>query len=323
MDGVASLSNPAHFSGQETGEDLDYAIHDPNRTLLILMKRSLIVIAALWVITGFCRAEDNLRTALKDVHTPKEALPLVEAYLRDHPRAADADQAAGLLGRLFAMTGNDGKALEVSEKAYASMQKGKDGDLRQALDLTHTLVNSQLATGDKKKAEAAINRLKDDFKDHAEMIQAASSMARLVDQLGMPVKGDVMELSFTDLEGRKVDLAALKGKVVLVDFWATWCGPCVGELPNVLKAYATYHDKGFEIIGISLDQEKDALASFVKENKMTWSQYFDSKGGENALANKFSIHTIPATFLIGKDGKVAATNLRGEALEEKLAELLK
>ena len=110
----------------------------------------------------------------------------------------------------------------------------------------------------------------------------------------------------------------MKGKVVLIDFWATWCGPCIAELPNVLKAYEEYNDKGFEIIGISLDNAKDEdkLRTFVKDKKMTWPHAFDGQGWRNSLAKKFGISSIPATFLIGKDGKVVSTNLRGPALSK-------
>ena len=114
----------------------------------------------------------------------------------------------------------------------------------------------------------------------------------------------------------------MSGKVVLVDFWATWCPPCVAEMPNVIAAYNQYHDQGFEIIGISLDQDKDALLAFTKENKMPWPQYFDGKGWSNEIAGQYGIRGIPATFLIGKDGKIAATDLRGPALKSKLDELL-
>ena len=109
---------------------------------------------------------------------------------------------------------------------------------------------------------------------------------------------------------------------MLVDFWATWCGPCVAELPNVLAAYTEYHDKGFEVIGISLDQDKGALEGFVKKREMAWPQMFDGKGWESDLVKKYGIRGIPATFLIGKDGKVAATDLRGEVLSVKVKELL-
>ena len=125
-----------------------------------------------------------------------------------------------------------------------------------------------------------------------------------------------MELKFTSLAGKEIDLADMKGKVVLIDFWATCCWTCIAELPYVLIAYEAYHDKGFEIIGISLDNAKDEakLKSFVKDKNMPWPQAFDGKGWGNALAKKFGITSIPATYLVGKDGKIVSSNLRGPAL---------
>jgi thiol-disulfide isomerase/thioredoxin len=125
------------------------------------------------------------------------------------------------------------------------------------------------------------------------------------------------EIKFTAVDGREVDLAKLKGKVVLIDFWATWCGPCVGEVPHVLEAYKKFHDKGFEIIGISLDRDKSALTSFIKERGMEWPQSFESS---NALADKYGINAIPAMWLVDKDGNVATKNARKDlaAQVEKL-----
>ncbi|MBI4658192.1 MAG: TlpA family protein disulfide reductase [Verrucomicrobia bacterium] len=125
-----------------------------------------------------------------------------------------------------------------------------------------------------------------------------------------------------DTAGKPLSIANCKGKVVLIDFWATWCGPCIGELPNVLNTYKKYHDKGFEIIGISLDKDEKALASFIKKEGVTWQQFFDGKGWENKLAEKYGILSIPATYLLDGGGKIVATNLRGEALETEVGKLL-
>src|ERR1700679_1361257 len=91
-----------------------------------------------------------------------------------------------------------------------------------------------------------------------------------------------LDLNFTAVDGRKVDLAQLRGKVVLLDFWATWCPGCRQEVPEVVNTYRKYHDKGFEVVGISLDQDKDALQAFTSEHGMTWPQYFDGQGWDNA-----------------------------------------
>ena len=126
----------------------------------------------------------------------------------------------------------------------------------------------------------------------------------------------------TATDGTTVDLAAYRGKIVLVDFWATWCGPCVDELPHVKAAYEKHHEKGFEVIGISLDKDGDKLAAFTKEKQMPWPQIFDGKGWQSKLAQAYSIRGIPATFLLDREGKIAAKDLHGEALSKKVSELL-
>jgi thiol-disulfide isomerase/thioredoxin len=135
------------------------------------------------------------------------------------------------------------------------------------------------------------------------------------------IKTKPLEMKFTAVDGREVDLAKLQGKVVLIDFWATWCGPCVAELPNVIKAYKELHPKGFEIVGISLDSDKAELQAFVKDKGMEWPQYFDGKGWQNEISTKYGINSIPAMWLLNKKGMVVSTNARG-GLEEQVAKLL-
>jgi thiol-disulfide isomerase/thioredoxin len=124
--------------------------------------------------------------------------------------------------------------------------------------------------------------------------------------------GEPLDIKFTAVDGREVDLEKLRGKVVLIDFWATWCGPCIGELPHLLDAYREFHDQGFEIVGISFDQDKSALERLTKEKGMTWPQYFDGKGWKNDFGVKYGIRGIPTMWLIDQQGRIASTNARAD-----------
>ena len=126
----------------------------------------------------------------------------------------------------------------------------------------------------------------------------------------------------TDIDGKPLSIASRKAKVILIDFWATWCAPCVAELPGIVSIYNKYHDKGFDVIGISLDQEKSAMTSFIKRKKMPWPQYFDGKIWDNKLAKQYGIFKIPATFLVDSNGKILARDLTAEDLKEMLPKLL-
>lgn len=137
-------------------------------------------------------------------------------------------------------------------------------------------------------------------------------------------------LMFTDLEMNDTDGKAHKlseyvgqGKYVLVDFWASWCGPCRREMPAVKKIYDNYKDKGFDIVGLSLDEDKTAWTGAIKSLNLPWHHLSDLKGWKSDAAALYGINSIPATILVGPDGKIVASGLRAEELEKKMAELLK
>lgn len=134
------------------------------------------------------------------------------------------------------------------------------------------------------------------------------------------VGANIPEIELPNAQNQKIKLSSLRGKYVLVDFWASWCSPCRAENPNVKRLYQQYKNKGFEVLGVSIDQKREDWLKAVKEDEITWLQVLDQN---SAVAQQFNVRAIPMTFLIDKNGVIIGKNLRGERLEEKLAELVK
>jgi thiol-disulfide isomerase/thioredoxin len=237
------------------------------------------------------------------------------------PRIKDQDKAAKASLLLVVATLQKNKdnvenAMPVVEEFISSHSKDK-----QIPQLLSTVAGFALSADNTALAKKTFERLVSDFPESREA-KSATGQIKQIDRIGKP-----MDLSFTDaIKGSEVSIAALKGKVVVIDFWATWCGPCVAEMPKMKKLYSDFHDKGVEFIGVSLDQPKeegglDKLKEYVEKNEIKWPQYYQGKGWKGDFSTSWGINSIPRLFVVDANGNLANINARGK-LEELLPKYL-
>lgn len=175
--------------------------------------------------------------------------------------------------------------------------------------------------------EAALNELNKKIASFSPSIKSsimAKDMQKTIAfyKRGLIVGKKVADFTQVDKDGKTVKLSDYRGKYLLLDFWASWCHPCRGENPNVLKAYNQFHPKGLEIVAVSLDTKKESWLKAIAEDKLPWTQISDLKQ-RNEVADQFGVNSIPDNFLIDPNGVVIARGLRGEELEKKLGEIFK
>ena len=246
-----------------------------------------------------------------------------EAIVKDkRPAIADEGQFRIFQRDLAALT------QQSPEQKQKYLDELKAFVLRRPVDTEHfALANTVcqiLEQGAPELAADAYNVFGEHFakSDHEALARAAQLMQGAGRRLALV--GNSMDVEGTLLSGEEFDWSNYKGKVVLVDFWATWCPPCVAELPNMLKNYELYHDKGFEIVGISLDHQRGELERFIADKNVPWAQLFHEPepGHEtNPMAGRYGVTSIPFMVLVGRDGKAISTNARGAELNRHLKTL--
>ena len=311
--------------------------------------------------------------ALKFPDTPRSAMMVSGLEGLDYQMKDDAEKVAyqgALAARIAQMLAQAGlpEALKAGLMAadyaqFMTVQKraakpdvaavrAKIDALAIAYPQARQLTSAELAFGDllakSDPAAGAAHLKKLASGSNVELAKQAAGQLRVTEMRSKP-----LELKFTAADGREVDLAKLRGKVVLIDFWATWCGPCIAELPNLTRVYNAYHDQGFEIVGISFENSgiideaalksprnagksadtpeqiaekktkaKEKMLAFTKEKNMPWPQHFDGNYWENEFGRMYNIRGIPAMFILDKEGKLIETSARGEKLEPLVKKLL-
>jgi len=259
-----------------------------------------------------CHAEYYLARYSQDERGSEKAAEKMEALLKEYPKEKAVDSLRGLLYQHYVARDDLAKAV-VHVRYFAEM--AEDEKMAAGAWMAVSQMETMLERYD--EAKAALKIVLEKY-PRSEPAAYAKVSLKLLERVGQP-----LEMKFTSVAGKAIDMKDYKGKVVLVDFWASWCKPCRDEMPNVVKLYREKQEDGFEILGISLDSKKDEMTAYVKQAGMTWPQYYDGKGWGNEVARLFDIHGIPATFIVDRKGVLRAMNLRGPKLAERVEMLLK
>lgn len=259
---------------------------------------------------------------MKLMETPEEAKALADKLAKngaDLTKAGKADAGHLLTSMSYVVKINTvTNAEEFKKAAEESLDYLGKGKLQKSdMMIVGPIVESAEQVGDPKFAAESLEKIVAMLKNSK--IEKVEGLVKQLEGMlrRMNLVGKKIELEGNLLAGGKFDPKKYEGKVLLVDFWATGCGPCVQEIPNMKKTYEAYHDKGFEIVGFSLDDEKDVLEKFVKDKEIPWAIVV-GENGPSPSVEYYGISLIPTMILVGKDGKVLSTSARGEELDKLL-----
>ena len=235
-----------------------------------------------------------LGNALVQLERVEEGIKAFEVVIKDYPKARYVERCLLDVGLAHDKLGN-----------------------HDAADSTYQKLIDHPKYGSRSQAKLAKKVLEQDKTERkGELPRPPGANMNPRKWIGKPAQ----DFQVTDLKGEELSLKDLRGRIVLLDFWATWCGPCIAEMPNVKKTYAKYKDQKFQIIGISLDRSAEPLEAYIKKEELGWLHYWDKS---RLVSTMYKVRGIPSTFLIDGEGIIHKTNLRGHALEHAVADLVK
>ena len=239
---------------------------------------------------------------------------------------ATAQQEAMKLQQEYQAANGDQAKIQAIQEAYAKLMtdaQAKETELIKANPDSYVstfVIVSGMGQMEYEQLKERYNLLGEKAKASAQGKAIAAQIAKLE---STAIGQIAPNFTITTPEGESISLYDIKGKVKLIDFWASWCGPCRGENPHVVEIYKEYHPKGLEIFGVSLDNNKEAWVKAIADDGLVWKHGSDLKGWQSASAQLYSVSGIPHTVLLDENNKIIAKNLRGDELKQKIAELLK